>query len=266
MDNRKWYNKYSTDVELKYPSEATKNNYKSCVSKFLEKFKHYREPKEIPTQEIKEYLLTFKTVNTLKHNLCAVKSFYVLTVGMPSKISKIPYPKKEKALPQIIDKDHLLESISKIPNIKHKAIIHLAFSTGMRVSEVCNLKIVDIDSTRMLIHIKNAKGNKDRFVKLSEGTLLLLREYFKEYHPIDYLFNGQFGGRYTHRSCNQIVKKYIGNGHHFHKIRHAHATALLENGTELNVIQKTLGHSNISSTLIYTHVSNNILSKIQTPC
>jgi integrase/recombinase XerD len=265
MDCRKWENKYSTDCISKYNSQATQDNYISCVRKFLIHFTNYREPKEIPTQEIKVYLLSFKTINTRKHNLCAIKSFYKLTVGMSKKIDHISYPKAEKKLPQVIDKDFLVSKINDIKNLKHKSIIALAFSTGMRVSEVCNLRISDIDSKRMLIHIKNAKGRKDRIVPLSDYILNLLRQYFREYKPVEFLFNGQFEPQYSHRSCNQIVKKYIGKDFHFHLLRHSSFTSLLESGTDISIIQKIAGHSNVKTTQIYTHISNQLLQKVKTP-
>lgn len=265
MDCRKWIGKYSIDCKSKYNSISTQNNYISCVNNFLIKFSNYREPKEVPTQEIKEYLLSLKTVNTRKHNLCAIKSFYKLSVSMPSKIDRIPYPKSEKKLPRVIDKDFLLDRISKIENLKHKAIISLAYSTGMRVSEVCNLKLTDIDSKRMLILIRNAKGNKDRYVPLSENILKLLREYYMDFRPKEYLFNGQNKLRYTERSCNQIVKKHLGNEYHFHLLRHSSFTTLLEQGTDISLIQKVAGHNNIKTTQIYTHVSNQMLNKVKLP-
>jgi integrase/recombinase XerD len=265
MNCRKWENRYSTDCISKYNSRATQDNYISCVRKFLTYFRDYKEPKEIPTQSIKEYLLSFKTINTRKHNLCAIKSFYQLTIGMSKKIDRIPYPKSEKKLPQVIDKDFLIEKIHKIENVKHKSIITLAFSTGMRVSEVCNLRLIDIDSKRMLIHIKNAKGRKDRIVPLSNFMLNLLRDYYRQYKPKEYLFNGQFDLKYSHRSCNEIVKKYLGKEYHFHQLRHSSFTSLLESGTDLSVIQKLAGHSNIKTTLMYTHISNQLLSKVNLP-
>lgn len=265
MNNRKWEDLFSTDLKSKYNSEATISNYLSCIKKFLEHFSKYREPKEIPTQEIKEYLLTFKTINTRKHNLCAINVFFKLTIGMPSKIGKIPYPKSEKKLPQVIDKDFVLDRISKIENKKHKAIIALAFSTGLRVSEVINLKIEHFDLDRNLINILNAKGRKDRVVPLSQNVRLILREYWKECKPKVFLFNGQGSEQYSARSCNQIVKKYLGEKYHFHTLRHSSFTALLEAGTDLRVIQTVAGHSSSKTTEIYTHVSKNVLSKIQLP-
>lgn len=265
MDFRKWINKYSTDCKLKYNSESTQSNYISCVKSFLSHFNSYREPKEIPNIKIKEWLLEAKTVNTRKHRLCAINSFYKITVNMPSKITKIPYPKAEKKLPRIIESEFLKNQIMKIDNLKHKAIIMLGYSCGLRVSEVINLKIEDIDSKRMIINIRNAKGRKDRIVILSEIMLKTLREYFLEYRPVTYLFNGQFDLQYSSKSCNQIVKKYIGKEYHFHLLRHSHATTMLESGVDMTLIQKLLGHSNIKTTQIYGHVSVNLLSKIQMP-
>lgn len=265
MDIRKWMLKFSTDCNIKYQSESTRKTYKYCVKKFLNEFSSFREPKEIPNKNIKEWLLEFKTINTRKQMLCSINAFYLLSVGMNSKIRKIPYPKKESSLPRVIDRDFLLDKISKIKNTKHQAIISLAYSVGLRVSEVINLKINDIDSKRMIIHIRNAKGNKDRIVPLSDNILKLLRCYFLEYKPKEYLFNGQLKPKYTPSSCNKIIKKYISEESHFHLLRHSSATSMLESGTDLSIIQKILGHKKIETTMIYTHISNSLLHKANLP-
>jgi site-specific recombinase XerD len=158
-----------------------------------------------------------------------------------------------------------LERISKIENLKHKAIISLAFSTGMRVSEIINLKISDIDSKRMIININQAKGRKDRIVPLSPKILELLRLYYKENKPKDYMFNGQNSQQYSSESCNKLVKKYIGNSFHFHLLRHSCFTSLLECGTDLRIIQSIAGHQNVKTTEIYTHVTTNLLNKVNLP-
>lgn len=202
MDFRKWIDKYSTDCRMKYNSLATQVNYISSVKLFLQRFNEYREPKEVPTDKIKEWLLEAKTINTRKHRICAIKSFYQLTVGMPNKINKIPYPKNNKKLPMVIESDFLKQTIFKIQNIKHRAIIMLGYSCSLRVSEVVNLKMEDIDSKRMLINIRNAKGRKDRIVVLSPILLDTLRNYYKIYTPSVYLFNGQFDLQYSSTSCN----------------------------------------------------------------
>lgn len=266
MEIRKWESKYSIDCESKYQSNHTRSTYMYCVGKFLLHFKNYTEPKAIPTQDIKAWLLTFQTLNTRKQMLCSINSFYSLTVGMPNKIKSIPYPKKEKSLPKVIDKDFLVERITSIKNLKHKAILMLGFSCGLRVSEVINLKMDCIDRHRMLILIRNGKGNKDRYVTMSHNLLHTLEEYYKVFKPKAFLFNGQDGtSPYTASSANKIVKKYLGNKYHYHQLRHSNATALLESGTDISVIQKLLGHNNIKTTMIYTHVTNAYLSKVKMP-
>ena len=265
MDFRKWIDKYSTDCRMKYNSSATQSNYISCVKLFLQRFNEFREPKEIPTDHIKVWLLEAKTINTRKHRICAIKSFYQLTVGMPNKINKIPYPKSDKKLPMVIEADFLKESIFKIENLKHQAIIMLGYSCSLRVSEVVNLKIEDIESKRMLINIRNAKGRKDRIVVLSPVLLSTLRKYYLSYKPKVYLFNGQFDLQYSSTSCNAIVKKYLGNTYHFHTLRHSGATTMFESGVDLSIIQKLLGHSNIKTTMTYTHISTNLLNKVPMP-
>jgi site-specific recombinase XerD len=175
-------------------------------------------------------------------------------------------PRNEKKLPKIIDGEYIKSQLSKIQNLKHRTILTLTYSAGLRVSEIVNLKIEDIDSKRMLIHIKNAKGKKDRMVPLSQTILELLREYYKEYEPKEYLFNGQNNSpQYSVGSCQQIFKKYIDKEGHIHQLRHSCFTSLLENGTDLRIIQKIAGHSSSKTTEIYTHVSNQMLSKVKLP-
>lgn len=266
MNIGKYLEMYSDDLKLKNYSSNTIENYKSQVGLFLKHFdKLATKPSEISEKQIKEWLLMANSINGRKHRISAVKLFYKLTGKQPLKFRHIEYPRSEKKLPQIIDKAFLLESINKIQNKKHKAIIALAYSTGMRVSEVCNLLLTDIDSKRMIIIIRQSKGKKDRIVALSKKILEILRLYFKEYKPKTYLFNGQFGDRYSHTSCNQIVKQYLGKEFHFHQLRHSNATALLEAGTDLRIIQKHLGHASSKTTEIYTHVSTNLLQSMSLP-
>jgi len=266
MNIGKYVELYSEDLKLKNYAENTILNYCNQVKLFLNHFnKVATKPSEISEKQIKEWLLLANSINGRKHRISAVKLFYKYTGKQPLKFKHIEYPRAEKKLPQIIEKEFLLDAISKIINTKHKAIISLAYSTGMRVSEVCNLKIADIDSKRMIITIRQSKGRKDRIVGLSEKILDILRIYFTEYRPKEFLFNGQFDLKYSSTSCNQIVKKYLGKEYHFHLLRHSNATALLEAGTDLRIIQKHLGHANSKTTEIYTHVSTNILSKMALP-
>jgi len=192
---------------------------------------------------------------------------FLYKFGLNKKYDKVNFkrPKSEKKLPKVIDSEFIKTKLSNIENIKHKAILTLTFSVGLRVSEIVNLKIEDIDSKRMLIHIKNGKGRKDRIVPLSPNVLNLLRDYFKQYRPVEYLFNGQTTNQYSIGSCQQIYKKYIDVNSSIHTLRHSSFTNLLENGTDLRIIQKIAGHSNVKTTEIYTHVSNQILSKVNLP-
>ena len=266
MNIGKYLELYSEDLRIKNYSNNTIQNYVSQVRCFLEYYNNVAtKPSEISERQIKEWLLLANSINGRKHRISAVKLFYKLTGKQPLKFRHIEYPRSEKKLPQIIEKQYLLDQIAKIQNKKHKAIISLAYSTGMRVSEVCNLLISDIDSKRMIITIRQSKGRKDRIVALSEKVLEILREYFKEYKPKEYLFNGQFELKYSHRSCNQIVKQYLGKEYHFHQLRHSNATALLESGTDLRIIQKHLGHASSKTTEIYTHVSTAVLQNMPLP-
>lgn len=241
--------------------------YLQTLSQFLKEIES-KDPYSISTKEVTNFLenKSFTSIAQQNQFIGCLKLFARCILNKKDiHLDKIERPRAEKKLPKIIEKEFLLKQISKIENLKHKAVITLAYSTGMRVSEVCNLKIEDIDSKRMLIHIKNGKGRKDRLVPLSNTVLALLRLYFKEYRPKEYLFNGQSSEQYSHTSCNQIVKKYIGKEFHFHLLRHSQATALLEAGTDLRIIQKCLGHSSSKTTEIYTHVSTASLSKINLP-
>ena len=270
MDCRKWSNKYSTDCKLKYNSLATQNNYVSCVNNFLNKFSNYREPKEVPTQEIKEYLLTFKTINTRKHNLCAIKSFYKLSVGMPSKIDKIPYPKSDKKLPQVLSVGEVQKMFNVCENLKHKVILALLYSCGLRVSELINLRWCNIDRSRMIINIIGGKGNKDRQVMLTESLIPILEKYYREYKTKDYILGGQFGEQYSSRSVLQVMKQLgskagINKRVWTHQMRHNSFTHMVEKGVDINLISRLAGHQNVKTTLIYTHISHNIVSKISSP-
>jgi len=266
MNIGRYLSLYSEDLKLKNYSKNTIDNYVSQVKLFLEYFSDKAtKPSEISERNIKNWLLLSKSTNTIKHRISAIKLFYALTGKQPLKMKHIEYPRSEKKLPRVIDHDHIISSIEKIENIKHKAIIMLAYSVGLRVSEIINLKVKNIDSARMIISIINAKGHKDRIVPLSEKVLNVLREYYKQEKPIEYLFNGQFKLQYSSTSCNNLVKQYLGEQYHFHLLRHSCFTHLLETGTDLRLIQTIAGHKSSKTTEIYTHVSRAMLQNIALP-
>jgi len=270
MEFRKWYDKYSTDCRLKYPSKATQKNYLSSVGSFLNYFKKEVEPKSISTEKIKEYLLTFETINTRNHKLCAIKSFYEITVGMPIKLDKIPFSKKDKKLPIVLSVSEIQGMFDVCENLKHRTILALLYSCGLRVSELINLKWSHIDRKRMIINIVMAKGNKDRQVGLSESIIPLLESYYKEYRTTNFVLSGQFGDQYSAKSVGEVVKQLakksgITKRVYTHLIRHCAFTHMVENGTDINLIQKIAGHSNVKTTNLYLHISHNHISKIQSP-
>lgn len=245
-------------------AESTKKTYISYVTKFV--FEIDVRPSHIKGKTIKNYLLNFNYSSVSQQNqiISALRLYGEKVLGLKDlKKIVVARPRNQKKLPQVVSKKLMLDNISKIKNLKHKAILSLAYSTGMRISEVRNLKIEHIDSDRMLILIENSKFNKDRYVKLSPYILKMLREYFRRYRPKDYLFNGDASLQYSISSLGNISKKYLGVT--FHKVRHSCFTALVENGTQMRIIQKMAGHSSSKTTEIYTHVSNDILQNVKTP-
>ncbi len=247
-------------------SPRTKDNYLSHIKNFLN---HIGSKQVIHcnAQDFQSYLDNYKFTSTAQQNQIINAIRFLYKFGLNKKYDKVSFkrPKSDKKLPKVIDSNSIIDKLNKIDNLKHKAILTLTFSVGLRVSEIINLKIEDIDSKRMLIYIKNAKGRKDRVVPLSQNVLTLLRTYYKNYIPKEYLFNGQNSTKYSIGSCQKIYKKYIESDGHIHTLRHSFATSLLENGTDLRIIQKILGHSNVKTTEIYTHVSNQILNKVNLP-
>lgn len=271
MDILKWSDKYSIDCRLKYNSPATQDNYISQVKSFLAYFRNELEPKAIQTGKIKEWLLEAKTINTRKHRLCAVKSFYELTIKMPDKIDKIPYPRSEKKLPIVLSREEVQRMFSVCENLKHKSILCLLYSCGLRVSELINLKWSHIDRSRMIINIIAAKGNKDRQVMLSESIIPTLEEYYRTYKSKEYVLNGwKDEPQYTAESVGKVVKKLallagINKRVYTHLMRHNCFTHMVENGVDINLIQRLAGHANVKTTSIYCHISHNLISKIQSP-
>ena len=252
-------------IYLNY-SKRTSDNYLSHIKRFIESIGD-KQIIHCNSTDFQSYLDNYKFTSVSQQNQIINSIRFLYKCGLDKKYDKVSFkrPKSEKKLPKVIDGNFIKEQLSKIKNLKHKTILSLTYSVGLRVSEVVNLKIEDIDSKRMIIHIKNAKGRKDRIVPLSQNILQLLREYYKEYKPINHLFNGQNNLKYSSESCNKIVKQYLGKEYHIHQLRHSCFTNLLERGVNLRIIQKIAGHSNVKTTEIYTHVSNRLLSEIVLP-
>lgn len=254
---------FSIKMQSKHWSPSTVKNYGSQVRLFLQHFAAVPKAKEIPATAIESYLLTIPVINTRNHARCGIQAFYSLVVGQPMKLQNIPWPKKEKKLPRVIDKDLMVQRIAAVPNIKHRCILALPYCCALRVSEVINLQVADFNKGILLI--RQGKGRKDRYVSYSATVAAWLRQYHEQYKPAHYLFTGQGGEQYSKRSCQQIFKHYIDQNKSFHTLRHSSATAMLEQGTDLRIIQTVLGHSAIKTTTIYTHVSKTFLQSIPKP-
>lgn len=252
-------------IYLNY-STNTRKLYLRYIQKFLESFGD-RQVIHLSGKDFQLYLDNYKFSSVSQQNQVINAIRFLYKYGLGKKYEKISFqrPRKEKNLPKVLDSEYIIDRLGRIQNLKHKTILTLTFSVGLRVSEVVNLKIADIDSSRMLIHIRNAKGHKDRYVPLSEKVLVLLRQYYLQYSPKEYLFNGSCNGQYSMESCRKIYKQYIDPDSSIHTLRHSSFTSLLESGVDLRIIQKIAGHSSSKTTEIYTHVSNSIIGKIALP-
>ena len=264
---------YLQKLELKRYALNTCKIYISLFEKFINQYPD-KDILELSEQEIRAYLQLLihqkKSNSYINQSINSIKFYYEVVMGMPNRFYSIERPRKEQKLPKVISKEEILAMIANTNNIKHRCIISLLYSAGLRRSELLELKIQDIDSKRMLIHIKNAKNNKDRYSLLSKTALKELRVYYKQWKPKEYLFEGQKGGKYSNTSVENIIIKAAQKARIFkrvtpHMLRHSFATHLLENGTDLRYIQTLLGHSSSKTTEIYTQVATNNLRSIKNP-
>lgn len=272
MNIGKYIQRYSEDLKLKNYADNTIKNYCSQVELFLKHFEPVAtKPSEISERQIKTWLLQANTINSRKHRISAVKLFYELTGKQPLKFKYIEYPRSEKKLPIVLSQKEIQAMFTECENLKHKVILSLLYSCGLRVSELLNLKWEHIDRSRMIINIIAAKGKKDRQVMLSKSLVPLLIEYYRHYKPKEYVLNGQFSLQYSETSVNQVIKQLakkagIDNKRVYtHLIRHCSFTHMVEAGIDINLIQRLAGHANVKTTGIYTHISHNLISKIKSP-
>jgi integrase/recombinase XerD len=259
--------------ELRY-SESTVKSYKGMFEEFINYYPKY-DINNIDEKMIiafLRYLVTERKISTSYQNqsINSIKFYYERVLGGQRKIYLVERPRKEKTLPEVLNEQEIISVIQQIGNIKHKAIVLLTYSAGLRLSEVVNLRIKDIDSERMQVFVQQAKGRKDRYTSLSKKVLPVLREYFMEYKPKEWLFEGAKGRRYSVSSVQTIVKDAytkagIKKKVSTHTLRHSFATHLLENGTDLRYIQNLLGHESSKTTELYTHITTKGFDQIQNP-
>lgn len=267
--------KYIETLQLKGYSLNTITTYRNEFAQLLYMLKS-TNVNEIDSERLRKYFLycanTLKlSENTLHSRINAVKFYFEQVLKREKFFFDIPRPKKPSVLPNVMAISQVETLFAHLENLKHKTMLYLAYSAGLRVSEVVNLRVRNIHSERMAINIKGAKGKKDRTVALSQGILELLRKYYTVYKPKEWLFEGQYkDSSYSTRSLEQIFHRAknaakILQPVTLHSLRHSYATHLHERGADIKLIQELLGHSDIKTTLRYTHVSNRTLEKIVSP-
>lgn len=263
-------------MQLKRYSYKTIKTYRNALNRY---FQHLQQlnlhPEKVQPKDIKIYLNKCVSQNNIsaayqKIQVGALKLFYNEMLRKNYELNYLYPDRREYKLPEMLSKSEVNSILQHIQNIKHKCIIACIYSCGLRLSEVIHLKIKDVDSQRMLLRIEQAKGNKDRYVPLSKKLLFLLREYYTQNRPQVYLFNGQSNQEYSPRSIQNIFKKAlrsagIQKNATVHTLRHSFATHLLEQGTDIRIIQNILVHASVKTTQFYTHISKQTLNQIVNP-
>lgn len=264
---------YLMKLELKRYANNTVKTYISCFEAFIN---HYNEiePEHINEKDIRSYLQKLiqkgSSNSYLNQAINAIKFYYEVVMEMPNRFYGMERPRREEKLPKVLSKEEVNSIIEHTNNIKHRCVVSLLYSAGLRRNELLNLVPEDIDGKRMTIKVRTGKGNKDRFTMLSETVLKELREYYKMWKPRKYLFEGPMGAKYSAESVAKIVRQAAEDAKikkrvSPHMLRHSFATHLLEAGTDLRYIQVLLGHKSTKTTEIYTHVATNIFFKIKNP-
>lgn len=265
---------YIEKLEQKQYAESTVKAYCHYFADFQRAFAD-RKLYEINSLEINAYLLKLireKNISRSQQNqrINAIKFYYEKVLNQNKKYFEIDRPRKERKLPDVLSKEEVKKIIDSTDNLKHRCILSLIYSAGLRRSELLNLRPEHIDSKRMTIKVCGAKGNKDRYTTLSNKLLELLRDYYRQYKPAKWLFESPDGTAYSATSIQHILKRSaekagIRKRVHIHMLRHSFATHMLEQGTNLRLIQEMLGHDSIKTTEIYTHISNAEIQKIKNP-
>ncbi|MEJ2196488.1 MAG: tyrosine-type recombinase/integrase [Ignavibacteriaceae bacterium] len=248
MNKQEVLDKFNKQLNIENYSIQTIRNYVSALKLFLEYYSY----------------------SSMKQVVAAISYLY-------KKVLKNPIPgalnvkiRRPLALPSVLSAKEISKILYVTNNIKHKTILLLIYSAGLRLNELLELKIADIDSAAMRIHIKQGKGKKDRYIMLAENVLKMLREYYKVYKPKKFIIEGQKGGKYSPKSVQTIfnraiIRAGIKKKVTVHSLRHSFATHLLEEGTDIRYIQELLGHKKLETTQIYTHVSSYSINKIKSP-
>jgi len=273
--------KFTEMMNMKGYSEQTKSSYWWHWEKFKTFKKHTHETK-LSSQDINDYLVHLNNKKAsesfFNQAVNAIRFFFKYVLNKKIKDYLVVRPKKSKTQPIILSDEEIQKTFDVCENKKHKAIISLMYGSGLRVGEVVNLKIEDVDSKNMVIWIRQSKGKKDRMAILTEQTLFLLRDYFLDYKPKTWLFNGQLlktdspgtVKKYTVKSIQQFVKQIseragITKKVHPHLYRHGYCTGILDSGGDIHDVAVTAGHQSLKTSMGYIHSSPKYISKIKSP-
>lgn len=252
-------------------SPHTEESYVAQITKFLKHFESVAtKPSEISEKQIVVYLSAIPNIASHRAALCAIKFFYDKIGKQPKKLDRVNYPKKQNKLPVVYSVEEIQKLFDACENLKHKVVLSLLYSTGLRISELLNLKWEDIDRSRMIINVIQGKGAKDRQVMLPPSLIPLLEKYWKEYKSKEYVLNGQFELKYSETSVSSVLKQLaekagVKKRIYPHLLRHCSFTHMVEAGTDINLVQRLAGHKSVKTTGIYLHISHNRISSIQSP-
>jgi integrase/recombinase XerD len=262
------------DLQLKGITQGVQKKYLREVSNFAKYFG--KSPEELGEKEVKEYLVYLLeerklSRGTYRNYASAIKFLYKVTLNREEVVEKIRYPKAEKTLPAVFDLSEVKALLSAVENLKHKAILTIMYSAGLRIAETARLRVSDIDSKRMMVWVQLGKGGKDRYTILSQTALKCLRQYWRDYRPKEWLFEGQ--KQDTHITVSSIYQIFLDAKKRAeiikpaspHTLRHSFATHLIEAGTSLYHVQLLLGHRSPTTTTVYLHVSRMNLAQVTSP-
>lgn len=260
-------------LEQKRFSENTVNTYIEVTSLFL-RYTNLKKIDTLSARSIEQFNYDFiftakKSVSYQNQCISGIKHYFDFKKIVVADF-EIKRPDKDKKLPNVLSKEEIKALFEATRNLKHKTLLSLIYASGLRIGEALKLRLTDIDFNRGLIHIKAAKGRKDRYTLLSNGLVPLINTYINHYNPKTLVFEGRFGEPYTQVSARQVLKKSllqagIKKDATLHALRHSFATHLLESGTDIRYIQELLGHHSPKTTMIYTHVSTTSLKNIKNP-
>lgn len=261
------------DMTVRNLSPATQRSYLHAVAKFSRFFG--RPPDRLDLEDVRAFQVHLVSSGiswpALNQTVCALRFFYGVTLGHGEIPERIPYARAPRKLPVVLSDDEVVRFLEAVPSLKSRAALTTAYAAGLRASEVVGLKVANIDSKRMVIRVEHGKGGKDRYVMLSTQLLGILRTYWRLARPEHWLFPGREASKpidvqVLYAACRSArAAAGLDKRVTVHTLRHSFATHLLENGTDIRIIQVLLGHANLSSTARYTRVSSGLIRRTESP-